>query len=795
MNKKITLRIIIPLILVSVVATILPVYLSHSSFDEHFVEESIFAVGMIVCFLIPAAIIIIHEVIIKRINSFKDVIAKRDRGSKNAYVNVSGRDEIYDFACVFNEMLEKSDRYEASLKENEKKFNDIEEAILEYVWEIDPEGRYIFASRKVFDILGYQVEEILGKTIFEMATESQREHVESFISDTIFNRKTFERFEYQVLTRSGKMIWLELTGKPLFDANGNLYAFRGAALDITQNKINEEKIKIYVLDLERKQEQLKDAINVAENAARMKSEFLANMSHEIRTPMNGIMGMANLLAKTGLNDEQKSYLKTIIHSSESLLEIVTDILDFSKIEAGRIELEKVPFDLFELSKDIIDLISPKASEKDIELLLRFAPDTPRYLIGDPARIRQIFINLLSNSIKFTEEGHICLDIRLKEKSGNDYTVRCSVKDTGIGIPEDKQSLIFNKFDQADSSTTRKFGGTGLGLAICKEIAQMMGGEIGVYSAPGAGSNFWFTVNLKGDLMKDIPEIDNSSVKGKDILIIDDVVTSQNILVESFEYFGGKVKANTNLTVLGDEGVNPDIMVYALNDSSKFQNLENYVKKHIKRSRTTVVVIAAVPDMVSEDQIKDVADIFYVHPINFYKLLEALSYVADSRKQGRKISLINSYNLNEVKNPEAAQAIREEEEAALQFEDMDVMIVEDNQVNRLVIKKILEKYNLNITEAVDGGEAVGKVKRKKFDIIFMDCQMPNMDGYEATRVIREVEIANRQTRTPIVALTANAIAGDDEKCYAAGMDSYLAKPVKVDEVEAVLKRWLKRSSIG
>ncbi len=598
------------------------------------------------------------------------------------------------------------------------------------------------------------------------------------------NGKT-EHFEGFCKTAKGTLKYWDVSVAPIFDSENKPCRLISTSRDITERRRIEKEL-----------EQTRDA---ALESARLKSEFLANMSHEIRTPMNGVIGMTGLLLDTGLSEEQRDYAQTVQSSADGLLRIIDDILDFSKIEAGQLNFERIDFDLRECVESTVETLAERAQSKGIEIASLVYRDVPTLLWGDPGRLRQVLTNLIGNAIKFTEKGEVMLRVQKQRDDDSHILLRFEVTDTGIGISEEAQRGLFQAFVQADGSTTRKYGGTGLGLAISKQLVGLMSGEIGIESVPGKGSTFWFTARLEKQSNQSaaIQPVGDVSLAGVRILIVDDNETNRKIFLHQTASWGMiAAEAESGAQALEmlraaaarQESFEIAILDLMMPEMDGFE-LARAIKSEPTLSGTHLMLLPSYGKRGDGQIARDYGIAAYLQkPVRQSQLYNCLMTViaeAPGRTDGDQPSrLITQHSLRSV--PAAAQI-----ETKPATSKARILIAEDNAVNQKVALSQLKSLGYAADVAKNGREAVEAAEKHSYDVILMDCQMPEMDGFEATAAIRRRE--GDANHTTIIAMTAHALEGEREKCIGAGMDDYISKPVKLETLKLTLQQWLSSPS--
>jgi two-component system, sensor histidine kinase and response regulator len=671
------------------------------------------------------------------------------------------------YVLGFAQDVTDSKRAEQAVVERDRRFRDLfYDAPVAY-HELDRDGHVTRINRTEERLLGYTAAEMEGRPIWEFIVEKvSQEAVARKLSGTV----PLQSYERTFKRKDGTLIPVIVDDRLIHDPEGNITGIRTTLHDITRQKQMEEE--------------LRKARDVAVESARLKSEFLANMSHEIRTPMNGVIGMTGLLLDTELSDEQRDFAGTIRSSGEALLTIINDILDFSKIEAGKLLFETLDFQLDNAVEDTIELFAERAHRKKIEFASLIYSDVPTGLRGDPGRLRQVLTNLIGNAIKFTERGEVTVRIEKESETRDDVVVRFTVSDTGIGISEVAQHSLFEAFTQADGSTTRKYGGTGLGLAISRQLIELMGGRINVNSTPGQGSTFWFTARFGKQLASvAIPKPQLMSLEKLRVLIVDDNATNRKIISHQLGSWGMiRREADSGFHALellrsaAVQGASYDLAILDLMmPSMDGFALARKIKSDPRIAAVQLVMLTSFGERGDGATARESGvAASLTKPVRQSQLFDCLANV------------ISFANTREVPAQKPSQLVTKHALKEMKMTSNKlILLAEDNIVNQKVALRQLQRLGYRADAVVNGREAIEALEKIPYELVLMDCQMPEMDGYEATGEIRRRE--GNEKHTWIVAMTAHALEGDRAKCIAAGMDDYVSKPVKLEELDAVMTR--------
>ena len=662
---------------------------------------------------------------------------------------------------------------EQAARESEMRWNLALEASRQGVFDVDCKTNKIYSSPRLKEILGYtENDDVSDDASWQTRIHpDDRARVAASLDDYLSRRSSNFNVEYRLKLDDGEK-WVAARGKAAFDVEGRPIRMVGSVDDITDRKIAE--LELYT------------AKESAERANSAKSEFLANMSHEIRTPLNGVIGMTELALDTSLDPEQREYLQTIELSAGTLLKVINDILDFSKIEAGRIELDAIEFNLRDCVEETLKTLALRADEKGIELLCDIAPEVPRWIASDAVRLGQIILNLVGNAIKFTAQGEVALQVRAEKEDGEYRTLRFTVSDTGIGIQPDKQKLIFEPFTQADNSTTRDYGGTGLGLTITARLVSMMGGAIWLESDPGKGSKFHFTIQVRAVPRTPAVEtlVDADGLCKLRVLVVDDNSTNRRILQEMLRRWEvdttvveSAARALKELSAAREQNRGFQVVLTDMQmpEMDGFHLVEE-IRRNPGLAKTSIMMLSSAHHGGFAEQCRALGITSYLFkPIRKKELLSALlGIIRPDMGPPRSIPVAQ---LNQPADLGGAK----------------ILLAEDNRVNQTVAVRMLNKMGHSVTIANTGFEVLALLESGTFDLVLMDVQMPGMDGFTATRAIRGSRTTSAQV--PIIAMTAHAMRGDRERCLDAGMNGYIAKPIRATELRAVIDEALPLHHFG
>ncbi len=714
-----------------------------------------------------AVMLLLEKTVVSRLSALStSVAAIASSGDASALVHCPGSDELSHLGNAINHMLESLQLSQRQRQQTEERYRAFMNNIPAIASIKDREGRFLYINEPMERTYKIKFEQVKGKTLADWIPGENARRIRLHDQEVLSTRRVMQ-FEEVVPTPDGVLHhWLAFRF-PLEEPDGELLVGT-VAVDISRRKQAEAD--------------LQEAKEIAEAANRAKSEFLANMSHEIRTPLNGVVGMTDLALGTDLTSEQQEYLETVKLSADSLLTVINDILDFSKIEAGKIDFEMIDFNLRKTMEMTMKTLAFRAEEKGLELLCDIDPEVPECIQGDSTRLRQVVVNLIGDAIKFTDAGEVALKAHLTQSEKGDRLLHFTVSDTGIGIPPEKQKTIFEPFTQADTSTTRKYGGTGLGLSISIRLVRMMAGSMWIESQPGSGTKFHFTLPLvpAAEPVKTGPDDRFDRLRGVRVLIVDDNATNRRILETMLKRWAmlpksveGGAEAIVELLTATSAGERYELIIcdVLMPGMDGFSFVER-VRQEPKLSTAKIMMLTSAGQRGDAARCEELGISAYaMKPVRQSELQDVISRLL-GEKEGSG-PLITRYSIANDRNTAVS---------------LHVLVAEDNAVNQKLVARLLEKRGHQVKVVANGREALESIEQGYYDLVLMDLQMPEMDGFEATGELRKRE---KQTgiHIPVIALTAHAMKGDRERCLEAGMDGYLSKPIRAQELDDVLGNYI------
>lgn len=747
--------------------------------------STLFALGILI--LLITLYFVQRKVLLKPLENINRTINKPDQIILPTHTTGFNTDELGLLATNYNSLVKAKLLRDTELAKAQRYIEGITEASPMLLAYVDTQRHYQFVNKRYIEWFQKPTESYLGQHMKDVVDKKIYQEICPYI-DLVLSGEPIT-YEKDLTFNNQPIKHIKASYLPDFNEKNIVQGFFICIEDITETKNYEIQLAEFANNLEFKQIALEDEKRVAEEALKIKSEFLASMSHEIRTPMNGVLGMLTLLMDSSLTEDQLHKASLAKTSAESLLTLINDILDFSKIESGKVEFEEIDFDLSKMLGNLTETFGKQTQDKGVELILDTTQIEYTMVKGDSSRIRQVLTNLISNAIKFTHHGEILITASLYNDFDDSLNFLCEVKDSGIGIEPDKLNKVFESFTQVDASTTRKYGGTGLGLAIAKRLCQQMHGDLHAQSTEDKGSSFKFTVRL---LPSETPQPQQPQIDLKDtlVIIVDQNASSRQVLSTQLMRFGAQTKETSlgieALSLLESSLPDQEIIIFidmqlsGMSGTELAKQISNH--KNFKRSK----LIAMVPLASSND--KEHIERFGFHtyifkPLTDISVINSLTSKRPTTAKPTATAIISNENKNEPPSNNSC-GIRWPK-------DTKILLAEDIQINQLIVQGLLSALDLHCDIAQNGLEALKTLKttEKAYDIIFMDCQMPEMDGYKATEAIRQGLAGMEAKSTPIIAMTANAMKGDKEKCLASGMDDYISKPLDPEELKEKLIEWL------